>query len=160
MNWEAIGAVGDAVGALVVVITLVYLTIQLRQNTKAIEHSTSRGVSDDAAQWMYKLIENPRVAEIYLAGLRGDEQSSRDHFRFGLLMGLFFNNSNHALQAGAYDFYNNSTMAAILSKPGGAAFWKRTLANNTATLSPEFIDLVNKLLAEVGSGSSQESKSA
>ena len=33
MNWEAIGAVGEIVGALAVLITLGYLAVQIRQNT-------------------------------------------------------------------------------------------------------------------------------
>jgi hypothetical protein len=35
MNWDAIGATAEAVGALAVIITLIYLTYQLCQNTKA-----------------------------------------------------------------------------------------------------------------------------
>jgi hypothetical protein len=160
MNWEAIGAAAESVGSLAVIITLVYLTIQLRQNTKAIEHSTYRGVIDDANQWMYKLIENPEIAELYQAGMRGDEQSSSDRLRFGLLMNTLFLHWNHALQAGAFEVVNNSQMTGVLSHPGGATYWRRTMANKTISLSPEFIDLVNRLLAEVESGSPQESKSA
>jgi hypothetical protein len=33
MNWEAIGATGEVLGALVVVITLGYLSVKVRQNT-------------------------------------------------------------------------------------------------------------------------------
>ena len=40
MNWEAVGAVGEILGASGVIITLVYLASQLRQNTKAL-HSAS-----------------------------------------------------------------------------------------------------------------------
>jgi hypothetical protein len=36
MNWEAIGAVGETLGAAGVIITLVYLATQLRQNTRAL----------------------------------------------------------------------------------------------------------------------------
>ncbi len=36
MNWEAAGALGEIVGAFAVVISLVYLAIQVRQNTTAI----------------------------------------------------------------------------------------------------------------------------
>ncbi len=39
MNWDALGAIGEMVGALAVVITLVYLSLQVRQNTKSIEQS-------------------------------------------------------------------------------------------------------------------------
>ena len=35
MNWEAIGALGEIFGALVVAITVIFLTVQLRKNTKA-----------------------------------------------------------------------------------------------------------------------------
>ena len=34
MNWEAIGAIGEVLGAIGVIVTLVYLAGQLRQNTK------------------------------------------------------------------------------------------------------------------------------
>ena len=63
LNWEAIGAAGEIIGALAVVVTLVYLTFQLRQNTRAVEHATHRGVYEDGHEWMYRLIENPEVAE-------------------------------------------------------------------------------------------------
>jgi len=66
MNWDAIGALAEAIGAIAVIVTLVYLAIQLRQNTRAIERSTERGVFDDANDWMYKIIESqgwPRKIE-------------------------------------------------------------------------------------------------
>jgi hypothetical protein len=37
MNWEAIAAIGEVLGAVAVVITLVYLAKQLRENTKSIK---------------------------------------------------------------------------------------------------------------------------
>ena len=35
MNWEAIGAVGEVLGAGAVMITLGYLAVQIRQSTQA-----------------------------------------------------------------------------------------------------------------------------
>ena len=35
MNWDAISAIGDIVGAVAVVVTLLYLALQIRQGTKA-----------------------------------------------------------------------------------------------------------------------------
>ena len=40
MNWEAIAAIGEIAGALGVIATLAYLSIQLRQNTKALHASS------------------------------------------------------------------------------------------------------------------------
>ncbi len=39
MNWEAVGALAELAGAAGVVVTLVYLSVQLRQNTRAIKGS-------------------------------------------------------------------------------------------------------------------------
>ena len=36
MNWEAIGAIAESLGALGVIITLAYLAIQLRQNSNSL----------------------------------------------------------------------------------------------------------------------------
>jgi hypothetical protein len=39
MNWDALGATGEIVGALVVVASLIYLSMQVRQNTAAVRSS-------------------------------------------------------------------------------------------------------------------------
>jgi hypothetical protein len=160
MNWDAIGAIAEAVGALAVIITLIYLTFQLRQNTKAIEHSTYRGVLDDANQWQYKVIDNPDIAELYIAGMRGDELSSGDRLRFSLLMNTLFGHWGHAFEAGNFEAVNTSQIAGVLSHPGGAAHWKRAVANKTISLGPEFIEFVNTVLADVETGLRQKSEGA
>jgi hypothetical protein len=39
MNWDALGAISEVLGALAVFITLAYLTLQIKQNTKAVQSS-------------------------------------------------------------------------------------------------------------------------
>ncbi len=145
MNWDAIGAVADAIGAVVVVVTLIYLTIQIRQNTKAIEHSTDRAVFDDAFKWMYTLIEDPDIAELYIAGMKGEEQTTSDRLRFSLLLNSLFVHWNHAFEAGAFDIVNNAQIEGVLSRPGGAAYWERTVASKTIVFSPGFIRYVEEI---------------
>ena len=47
MNWEAIGAVGEILGALLVGVTLIYLAVQLRQNTRATRAATLQEIQRD-----------------------------------------------------------------------------------------------------------------
>ncbi|MEQ8692993.1 MAG: hypothetical protein RIC89_19425 [Pseudomonadales bacterium] len=47
MNWDAIGAIGEVVGALAVVISLVYLALQIRQNSRQVEEQI-RGLQRQA----------------------------------------------------------------------------------------------------------------
>ena len=44
MNWDAIGAVGEILGAAAVVATLVYLAQQIRRNAKSVEGSSIQAI--------------------------------------------------------------------------------------------------------------------
>jgi len=46
MNWEAVGAVGEILGAIAVLITLGYLAVQIRQNTRAMKTSALSSLHD------------------------------------------------------------------------------------------------------------------
>jgi hypothetical protein len=153
MNWDAIGAIGEVVGAIAFVITLLYLSVQLRQNTSTVRYSIMRGVHDDASSWVYKLIENPELAELYRAWMNGDDLTSTDRLRFSLLMSQLFNHWNHAYDAGAFDIVDTANIPGVLAKPGGAEFWRRTIENDLSNLNPAFVEHVNRILAEVEGGS-------
>ena len=45
MNWDAVGAIGEVVGAVAVVVTLLFLITQLRQNTKSLGESRAANIS-------------------------------------------------------------------------------------------------------------------
>ena len=45
MNWDALGAIGEIVGAVGVIATLAYLAVQVRQNTGAIRGATLNAVT-------------------------------------------------------------------------------------------------------------------
>jgi hypothetical protein len=71
MNWEAIGAVGEIGGAVGVVLTLIYLAGQLRQNTNALrsasyEHwnSVSTAYSEILAKYRAELSEIEQKASL------------------------------------------------------------------------------------------------
>ncbi|MGI9324326.1 MAG: hypothetical protein ACR2PZ_03835 [Pseudomonadales bacterium] len=46
MNWDAIEAIGEVVGAVAVVLTLIYLSVQLRQNTRSSKLAALQGFFD------------------------------------------------------------------------------------------------------------------
>jgi len=45
MNWDAVSAIGQVVGAAAVVVTLLFLLSQLRQNTQALDASRAANIS-------------------------------------------------------------------------------------------------------------------
>jgi hypothetical protein len=64
VNWEAIGAVGEILGAAAVVVTLLYLAIQVRHNTLATSSSTQQIHLDAWNAMSAMIIENLEVAQL------------------------------------------------------------------------------------------------
>lgn len=52
MNWEAFGAIGEIVGAIAVIATLFYLSLQIRQTNKVNASAVRQGFYDSAARQM------------------------------------------------------------------------------------------------------------
>jgi len=65
MNWDAIGAIGEMVGAVAVIITLVYLAVQVRQARQEVRRSTSRARSD-ARRSALAVMSDARVLPLYV----------------------------------------------------------------------------------------------
>ncbi len=59
MNWEAIGAVGEVAGAAGVIASLIYLAVQIRQNTRSVEAATYQSVAESLADASYRLVNAP-----------------------------------------------------------------------------------------------------
>jgi hypothetical protein len=97
MNWEAIGAIGEILGAAGVIITLAYLAVQIRQNSHQIERSVqaTRISADDAIargfdQWRQLLISDEKVSDIFVRGLQDiSALDTNERHRFNQLLNTF-----------------------------------------------------------------------
>ncbi len=69
MNWDAIGAVGEIAGAAGVIITLVYLSIQLRQSIKASKLTAIQSSMENSARFSEILSTDDEFAEVFWRGL-------------------------------------------------------------------------------------------
>jgi hypothetical protein len=70
MNWEAIGAISEIVGAAAVVVTLAYLALQMRQNTKQLRIESHRALYSDYRQIVHDLRSDleaqwPNISEAF-----------------------------------------------------------------------------------------------
>ena len=75
MNWEAIGAIGEIVGAIAVVVTVGYLAVQIRQNTRSIRAAAVHQATVGASDFARSIAESEELARIFSAGFRGFEQN-------------------------------------------------------------------------------------
>ncbi len=127
-----LGALGEFVGAIAVVFTLIYLSLQIRRNTKAVQASAvdvSISRANDVRESMY---ENAEVSRIYMQGLTHPEELDEEsRLRFRLLI-------HNVLLAGS-NIYSQTSFAGlslstweaqltllkrVITSPGGRWFWK------------------------------------
>jgi hypothetical protein len=64
MNWEAIGAVGEIVGAVAVILTLIYLAAQIRQNTNSVRAAAVDAAITHVSNVRETIFVNADIAEI------------------------------------------------------------------------------------------------
>ncbi len=97
MNWQAVGAIGEILGAVGVIVTLVYLAVQVRQNSHQIERSVeaSRLATDDAVsrgfdRWRDWSVMDKDVAALFIRGMNDIESlDEADRLRFNLILAAF-----------------------------------------------------------------------
>ena len=79
MNWEAIGAIGEIVGATAVFVTLVYLAVQIRQNTKAQRNRARLEAMHGMTDWFSTVMLRPDLQEIWWrAVVSGDSLTEQE----------------------------------------------------------------------------------
>ncbi len=92
MNWEAIGAIGEVGGAIAVVVTLVYLTRQIRQSI----HATGVAAYQQSQQQIYAMsvaiATDAELAEIFARAFDEgiDSLGPSDGLRFEAAMSTYY----------------------------------------------------------------------
>ncbi len=70
MNWEAVGAVGEILGALGVIVSLVYLASQIRMQNRASRASAATEWTNQWNHFLGSFAEHPNLSELFVKGVR------------------------------------------------------------------------------------------
>ena len=130
MNWQAIGAIGEIVGALAVVATLIYLAKQIRIQNRANEAASFDGLMDGFNQLNSMLATDKGLYRIFMTGLNRPETLDDDEAgQFTALLRMYMNGNHKLFEAykrGAVPeqiWHDMATQAAELwYSPGGQVF--------------------------------------
>lgn len=82
MSWDALGAIGEIVGAAAVVATLIYLSVQLRQNTRTVRLSSAQAVTEELQTMFTALSSDQSLAEIFLEAGKKEKLSGTSRVRY------------------------------------------------------------------------------
>src|SRR5215475_12097039 len=132
VNWEAISPIGQIVGALALVVSLIYVASEVRRNTRATHLAAMRSMHDAFNRWVQQIAEHPDLKELYYRGIHDfDSLEGADLVGFSSLMhGAFRNHEEiYHLQAKGHleeDVWRGweAVMRDINAYPGVQAWWR------------------------------------
>jgi len=82
-----LGSLGEAIAALAVVVSLLYVAVQVRQNTRSVRAATYQAFSESYGDFRTLLVKDERLGALFGKGLRSrSELSTSERFQFDSLM--------------------------------------------------------------------------
>lgn len=161
MNWEAVIAVVEVAGLLAIVISLIYLAIQVRQNSELIRQNTfvarsamTHETSVTYSRFFEIIAENGALSNIYRRATNSEELDSDEKIRFEALLEVYFTSledSDHQYQSGLYFDETDDTdlveflapaFREMLDSPLGREWWERTAKVRS---TPSFYEKIERI---------------
>ena len=90
MSWEAIGAMGSLLGAISVLLTLLYLAKQIKENSKLLTTSVYQTAVDGYNEMASMFLENPELARNLLMD-KPAQLSEVDAYKLNLILRVYLN---------------------------------------------------------------------
>ncbi len=148
---EAMGNIGDFVGGIAVIVTLIYLAMQIRQNTRSALASTELQVGRMSVDLNALIAGNPELARIYRLGLVGSEELTPDEsIQWLSLLAVIFYSHEALYRQYERGLLEETSWRAVeegldryLSGAAVANWWR----NRAATFSSSFSALVDARIA-------------
>jgi len=132
MNWGALGAIGEIVGAAAVVVSLLYLAGQVRFNSRQIRHAAAQAVLDKLNGLIGQLAFTSGAGDVWTRGLSGLEALTDDEevVRFSsMLLQAFwaYEEVYHYRQAGLIEdwawVHARAPIDHFMQAPGFQQWW-------------------------------------
>lgn len=146
MTIENLGNIGSFIGGIGVVITLVYLATQIRQNTRSLRLTSIQQIMGTSAS-LNEMASNgpipPILAKLEM-GQRLDENEFAQYlmYLFGMLTHhwqVFYQFRNGMIDADVFDAYI-MRLRVILSTTLSQALWRTRIRHSFTTEYQEFVD--------------------
>jgi hypothetical protein len=146
LNWEAIGAIGQIVGAIAVVVSLIYLAREIRSNARSARMASVGTLN----RLLGQVATHPHLAEVWNRGIRdwdsleGPDRHTFNSFSlqlFHIFKELYYQQREGHLDPRLWHEVEAPMRDVINRFPGIQAWWRQT----SDWFSGEFVTYVNQL---------------
>jgi len=132
INWEAVQAISEALGVIVVIASLIFVGLQVRQNSEEIRSSNYHAVTDSFNSWNLAVAESTELATLWRKGLDSyNELNGEEKIQFGFLMRAAFRiwdtlyyQSRHGTGDTTLWEAERKNVEVLFSTPGCRSWWR------------------------------------
>jgi len=89
-EWALVGALAELLGAIGVILSLVYLATQIRQNSKHVEASVYQSTNDAFVNWYSQMAGDPKLADIWYEQIQRNKVQPDCRSQANALLCAFF----------------------------------------------------------------------
>ncbi len=133
MNLDQLGNIGELVGGVAVVVTLAYLAIQIRQNSRSVRASTNHAITEQLNDLNLRLGLDPGAVDLMMRGAQNREGlQSQERVRHTLLMRAVLGNYQDIYVQFCEGMCDSEAwelakigLRELVSTPSFAAWWER-----------------------------------
>ena len=147
MNWDAVAAVSEVVGAIAIVVTLVYLAVQIRQNTQMVRSEITKDLFVTANAKLLHIASNPELRKAAANFINIPESELIESFVLVSILRefelQFILRASDLLDPAVMESYD-SAVPVWLASDGARQWWTA----NMADYNPDFVTYINNLLPE------------
>jgi hypothetical protein len=151
MNWDAIGAIGEVTGASVVIVTLIYLAQQVRNNLIESRLAAVHEISATYTAWAQSIAASRELATIWNAGLidfDGLDEVSKLRFLLNCSAGMrIFEDAYIQFSSGRMNETDWHIYENIIQKTAGTSGMAAYMERRKELHSPDYANLVLKMMA-------------
>lgn len=150
MNWEAIGAASEIIGALAVVITLIFLVVEMRHGRKATEAASVDLLSAGWNVLNGHLMDDAELCSFFFAGLNDPDTLDAEQKTRVMIVGQSY--INHFMTVKKYYDaghlpeeewnYHSAGISRLMNSPGGK--W----ICDVAAVTPSVQDVFNGFIED------------
>ena len=148
MNWTKASSIAEILSSVAILITLVYLVVEIQQNAEATQADTRQAILDSDQQFLELFIDSPELNLIWYKPDLSDEERIRLSFLFTTFVRMRESNwlqyENGTLDDVTWQAYQGS-LVAVFSAPQTRAWWQNFGVERI--YNSDFISLVDELLA-------------
>lgn len=152
MNWDAIGAIGEILGAAAVFASLIYLAVQTKQNTRALKSAAFHQIRSSFSEVSLAVVQDPSLVSL-LQRIRSDDPDIpiEDATRFTYFLTTFLRRGESAYfqsSQGALEYESwlgiKRTILMLLENRHGQQFWD----SESTRFTSEFVKVIDETIKE------------